>query len=82
MLKLFTEDAGKYKAFSSVILDTMSLASAIYVITVPIPSSSKSEPPIVATHLTDHGLMSLNKHLSLTMWTLAALSTIDFMEKI
>ena len=49
MLKMFTGDAEKYKTFSSVILDVMSLSSVIWVITIPISSCSKSESPIVAT---------------------------------
>ena len=48
--------------------------------TVPVPSGSKSEPPIVATYLSEHGLMSLKRDLSLTMWTLDELSTTNVME--
>ena len=52
----------------------MPLSPAICVITVTIPSTSESEPLIVAKHLSEHDLISLNKYLSLTIWTLAALS--------
>ena len=50
MFIMFTGDDGKYKAFSSVIFDVMP-SSVIWIITVPIPSGSKSASPIAATHL-------------------------------
>ena len=81
MLIMFTVDDGKYKAFSSVIFNAVPLSSGIWVITVPIPSGSKSEPPIVVTHLSEHGIMSLNRDFSLTMWTLAALLTTNVMDR-
>ena len=81
MFRMFTGDNGKYKAISSIILDVIPLSSVLWVITVPIPSGFKYEPPIVETHLSEHGLMSLNRDFSLTMWTLAALSTTNVMER-
>ena len=60
ILKIFTRDAGKYKSFSSLILDTISLLSVVCLITVPIPSGYTSKPSIVATIFSEHGIISLN----------------------
>ena len=50
---MFTGVTRKYTAFSSVILDISPLSAVICVIDVPVPSGSKSEPPISEIHLSE-----------------------------
>ena len=67
MFIILTGGAGKYRALLSIIFNTVPLSAVILVITKPVPSSFRSDPPVVATYLSVQGIISLNRNLSLTI---------------